>query len=80
MVQRIHTKIVPVVQWIECWPPEPEIGGSNPPRDTIWTVSSVVERFVYTEEVAGSIPAPSTKKKFNGASRRFPVQARKRHH
>ena len=38
------------------------------PVPCFWTVSSVVERFVYTEEVAGSIPAPSTVKS-NGASR-----------
>ena len=27
----------------------------------LWTVSSAVERFVYTEEAAGSSPAPSMK-------------------
>lgn len=23
-------KLAPVAQWIEQWPPEPEVGGSNP--------------------------------------------------
>ena len=40
----------------ECSPHKRKVGGANPPIPIIKVVSSVVEQFIYTEKVSGSIP------------------------
>jgi hypothetical protein len=38
----------------------PLSAAKNPRKHKGWAVSSAVERFVYTEDVGGSIPSPPT--------------------
>lgn len=40
-------------------------GAANAARQTARAVSSAVERFVYTEDVGGSIPSPPTSRRFS---------------